>query len=115
MTAELRLAAYGTLAPGRSNHGQLRDLSGHWIAGHVRGSVVEAVWSGMSGYPALILDPNGPSVHVDVFESRDLPDHWDRLDAFEGPNYLRVTVDVVTADGLLPASVYILRSSSGTR
>ena len=51
---------------------------------------------------------------VDVLVSDELPAHWPRLDAFEGPGYRRVVVDVTldasdNADGapsLLQANVY---------
>ena len=55
----MRLATYGTLAPGRQNHGQLIDLPGRWLVGHVRGSLVDAGWGAKLGFPALILDPDG--------------------------------------------------------
>ena len=105
---EMRLATYGTLAPGRQNHGQLSDLSGRWLVGYVRGSLVEAGWGAKLGYPALILDPDGALIEVFVFESRALPDHWHRLDAFEAPGYRRIAVDVSTADGPVSASIYVL-------
>jgi gamma-glutamylcyclotransferase (GGCT)/AIG2-like uncharacterized protein YtfP len=105
---DMRLATYGTLAPGRPNHGQLSDLSGRWLVGHLRGSLVEAGWGAKFGYPALILDADGPLIEVDVFESRALPHHWHRLDGFEGPGYRRVAVDVSTTEGVLPASIYVL-------
>ena len=105
---ETRLVAYGTLAPGRPNHHQLGDLPGRWFAGRVRGSLVEAGWGAELGFPALILNEEGPEFEVDVFESSVLPEQWDRLDAFEGPGYRRVTVDVATAEGALPASIYVL-------
>jgi gamma-glutamylcyclotransferase (GGCT)/AIG2-like uncharacterized protein YtfP len=106
---EMRLATYGTLAPGRPNHGQLGDLPGRWLVGQVRGSLVEAGWGATLGYPGLILDPDEERrVEVHVFESRALLDHWDRLDAFEGLGYRRVAVDVATAEGVLPASIYVL-------
>ena len=105
--ADVRLATYGTLAPGRPNHGQLSDLPGRWLAGRVRGSLVDAGWGTTFGYPALILDADGSLIDVDVFESPALPHHWDRLDAFEGPGYRRVAVDVTTADGALRASIYV--------
>lgn len=104
----IRLAVYGTLAPGRQNHGQLSELSGRWIAGQVRGELLEVGWGAEFGYPGLILDPAGPPVEVLVFESPELPDHWDRLDAFEGAGYRRVAVDVSTAGGALSASIYVL-------
>lgn len=104
----MRLATYGTLAPGRPNHGQLRDLPGRWLAGRVRGSLVDAGWAATFGYPALIPDADGSPVDVHVFESPALARHWHRLDAFEGPGYRRVTVDVATDEGVLPASIYVL-------
>jgi hypothetical protein len=69
---EMRLATYGTLAPGRPNHAQLSDLAGRWLVGHVRGTVVEAGWGAKFGYPGLILDPDEPVIAVNVFESRAL-------------------------------------------
>jgi gamma-glutamylcyclotransferase (GGCT)/AIG2-like uncharacterized protein YtfP len=109
---DTRLATYGTLAPGRPNHGQLTGLSGRWLVGHVRGSLVQAGWGADFGYPGLILDPRGPLVEVDVFESSALPQHWHRLDAFEGPGYRRVAIDVSTAEGVLPASIYVLTKTT---
>lgn len=105
---DTRLATYGTLAPGRPNHGQLAGLSGRWLEGRVRGSLVQEGWGAELGYPGLILDAGGPRVEVDVFESSALPHHWHRLDAFEGPGYRRVATDVSTAEGVLPASIYVL-------
>jgi hypothetical protein len=48
---EVRLATYGTLAPGRRNHGQLNELPGRWLVGQVRGSLAEAGWGATLGYP----------------------------------------------------------------
>src|SRR3984957_18379154 len=75
---ETRLATYGTLAPGRKNHGQLSDLPGRWLVGHVRGSLVEAGWGAKLGYPGMILDLDGAPIEVFVLESRALVDHWQR-------------------------------------
>jgi gamma-glutamylcyclotransferase (GGCT)/AIG2-like uncharacterized protein YtfP len=104
----MRLATYGTLAPGRQNHGELSDLAGRWLVGHVRGSLVDAGWGAELGYPALVLNPGGAPIEVFVFESEALLHHWDRLDAFEGPGYRRTAVDVSTDDGVLRASIYVL-------
>ena len=105
---ETRLATYGTLAPGRPNHGQLSSLTGRWFVGHVHGSLLDAGWGAEVGYPGLILQQDGSPIEVFVFESRALVDHWHRLDAFEGPGYRRVTADVSTAEGVLAASIYVL-------
>jgi gamma-glutamylcyclotransferase (GGCT)/AIG2-like uncharacterized protein YtfP len=104
----MRLATYGTLGPGRPNHGQLTGLSGRWLVGRVRGALFQGGWGAELGYPGLILEADGPPVEVEVFESSALPHHWERLDAFEGPGYRRVATDVSTAEGVLPASIYVL-------
>jgi gamma-glutamylcyclotransferase (GGCT)/AIG2-like uncharacterized protein YtfP len=107
-TAFHRLATYGTLAPGRPNHHQLDGLEGRWLAGHVNGRLVDAGWGAGLGYPALVLDPDGSAIRIDVFESVDLPAHWARLDAFEGPGYQRVVTTVRTTTGDVDASIYVL-------
>ncbi|MDZ4372866.1 MAG: gamma-glutamylcyclotransferase family protein [Phenylobacterium sp.] len=109
MSADRRLAVYGSLAPGQSNHHELTGLAGHWRSGVVRGWKVESGWGAAQGYPGLRPDPAGPDVAVQVFSSADLPAHWARLDAFEGAEYQRVVVTVVTADGPLDAQIYALR------
>jgi len=106
--ASQRLATYGTLAPGRPNHHQLEALTGHWWEGRVHGTLVDAGWGADLGYPALILDPDGPAIDVHIFESTDLPVHWSRLDQFEGTAYERVTTTVHTSTGNVQASIYVL-------
>ena len=109
--AETRLAVYGTLAPGRSNHHQLAGLDGRWRKGTVRGRLFESGWGAALGYPGLILDEHGDTVEVQLFESADLPAHWQRLDGFEGAGYQRVTVAVALAEEALPAFIYVLAAS----
>jgi gamma-glutamylcyclotransferase (GGCT)/AIG2-like uncharacterized protein YtfP len=70
---DTRLAIYGTLAPGRVNHHQISALSGKWQRGMVKGKLFSSGWGAALGFPGLILDPLGPSVDVDLFESADLP------------------------------------------
>lgn len=106
MTVDHRLAVYGTLAPGRSNHHELGGLCGTWCAGTVRGHRVATGWGVAMGYPALALAMDGGDVGVELFESADLPDHWDRLDAFEGAEYRRTMVRVATAGGMVDAWIY---------
>jgi gamma-glutamylcyclotransferase (GGCT)/AIG2-like uncharacterized protein YtfP len=99
---------YGSLAPGRPNHQQLNGLSGRWIEGTVRGQLLQEGWGAELGYPGIVLDLDGPAVGVQLFESSDLPDHWTRLDEFEGSGYRRTVTTVSTAEGDLLASIYIL-------
>lgn len=107
--ADTRLAVYGTLAPGRENHGQLAGLIGVWRGGTVRGWLNPVGWAAPMGYPGLLLDAEGPLVSVQLFESTDLPHHWARLDEFEGTDYRRALTRVRTADGdEVEAWIYVL-------
>ena len=107
-SAETRLATYGTLAPGRVNEHQLAALQGSWQQATVTGRLVEEGWGAKLGYPGLILDPAGKDVEVHVFESPDLPDHWPRLDDFEGDGYRRVITQARTEDGEFDVSIYVI-------
>lgn len=84
------------------------DLEGRWIAGTVRGRRFDSGWGAALGFPGLVPDPSGPEVAVQVLESPDLPARWSRLDAFEGPGYRRVPIDVSTSQGVIVASIYVL-------
>jgi 4'-phosphopantetheinyl transferase len=103
-----RLAVYGTLAPGKSNHGQLAGLSGKWSHGTVRGTLRPAGWGLTHGFPGLIWNPSGDRVAVQVFDSADLERHWDRLDAFEGTDYQRLLIPVEQDGSLVVANIYAL-------
>ena len=46
-------------------------------------------------------------IDVDLFESMDLPEHWARLDEFEGSGYRRVA-PVNTEEGERNAWIYVL-------
>jgi len=111
--ADTRLATYGSLAPGCVNEMQLEDLKGLWRQGTVKGRLVAEGWGAPLGYPGLILDPAGQDIDVFVFESLDLPDHWPRLDAFEGEGYRRVVTQVRLGDDVLEASIYVIDPRSG--
>jgi gamma-glutamylcyclotransferase (GGCT)/AIG2-like uncharacterized protein YtfP len=77
----------------------------------VRGWLIESGWGAAQGYPGLRPDPAGPEVAVQVFASDDLPAHWARLDAFEGEEYARLTIEVTTADGPVTAQIYALQGA----
>ena len=104
-----RLFTYGSLQPGGPSEHVLEGIHGEWQPGDVTGFLVEAGWGAALGYPALRLDPAGDPVPGFVFTSSELANHWDRLDRFEGSEYLRVVADVRLDDGqLVPACVYVL-------
>lgn len=109
---EHRLAVYGSLAPGERNHDRVAHLAGKWFEGTVRGHLRDRAWGAGIGFPALIPDPAGDRVPVQVLESPALPAEWDALDAFEGEEYRRVVVTVDTeARGPLRAQIYALASA----
>ena len=109
--ADRRLAVYGSLAPGRSNHQQLRDLRGEWHSGlSVSGDLVDRGWGAGIGYPALRWSRSGPPVAIELFVSDELPRHWTRLDEFEGADYLRIIVPVYSSNNLVTvANLYAAR------
>lgn len=96
-----RLAVYGTLAPGQVNHGEVVDLRSEWRPGFVRGELAPEGWGTTYGFPAFRWNPEAPPVPVQVLVSPDLPRHWPRLDAFEGPGYHRILVPVEDEEAAL--------------
>lgn len=108
----LVLAAYGTLAPGRSNHREVAEVGGEWLEGTVKGHYWTWRAGPYEGLPALRLDPDGDEIPVAVFVSDELVDHWERIDAFEGAGYRRRGTSVTLAthsDGeprTVEASIY---------
>jgi len=89
-----KLATYGTLAPGEVNHGWVAGLAGHWHDGFVHGDLQHTGWGVDHGFPALAWRSGGPRVPVKLLISPDLPQHWPRLDAFEGEEYCRLLIPV---------------------
>ncbi len=114
MSKDTRLATYGTLAPGRVNEGQLAGLEGLWLEGTVKGRLLQEGWGAAHGCPGMVLDPDGIEIAVYLFVSTDLPAHWTRLDAFEGPGYRRVEAQVTTEEGVFPAWIYELSGDTAS-
>jgi len=82
-------------------------MAGEWTTGTVYGRLVDRGWGAALGYPALIPDADGEAITVHLFESGELPDHWSRLDAFEGDAYRRMPIPVFTATGVVEAWIYL--------
>lgn len=109
-----RLAVYGSLAPGEVNAHVLSPLDGRWEDGFVRGTVHGSGWGADHGFPGLVWKPSGDRVGVRVFVSGELPEHWARLDAFEGPDYERALVPVEgLPEGTRICNVYVVAASKG--
>lgn len=104
-----RLFVYGTLAPGRPNAHVLAEVPGDWQPATMRGHLHAQGWGAAQGYPGIVPDEDGPEVIGLVFTSAALPQHWARLDAFEGEGYRRVLTTARLADGsAADAYVYAL-------
>jgi len=104
-----RLAVYGSLRPGGANAHVLEPIGGSWSAGWLRGRLIEKATYG-GRYPAVVLDDGGERVAVDALESEALGGHWARLDAFEGPEYVRVATTIMRSAGAdVPGMVSVLR------
>ncbi len=104
-----RLAVYGTLAPGERHHDVMAGIPGSWTEGTVDG-VVNTV----AGYPAFKWVKGGRTVGVRVFTSERLPNHWRRIDRFEGEMYRRILVPVRLArGGTVFAHIYEGRAPMG--
>jgi gamma-glutamylcyclotransferase (GGCT)/AIG2-like uncharacterized protein YtfP len=98
-SAATSLFVYGTLAPGRPNEHVLAPLRGRWQRGTVTGTLYQEGWGAAAGYPGIVLDGATTEVHGLLFTSEELPEHWSRLDAFEGEGYRRVATAVHLEDG----------------
>ena len=99
MTSMTRLFVYGTLAPGEENHHIMNGMTGTWTKATVRGHLVQSGWGVHAGHPGLTPDKNGPAAPGQIFESNDLPQHWERLDKFEGKDYRRVVITATLENG----------------
>ncbi len=93
-----RLAAYGTLAPGRANHHVVAPLGGEWTDGLVEGDLLPAGWGAALGYLAFRPRVGGAAVEVRVLTAPLLETAWPALDRFEGPEYQRILVPVFGAE-----------------
>lgn len=103
-----RLAIYGSLAPGKTNHHVVADVRGEWHSGTVFGQLSQTGWGSDIGFPALTWIPGTDPIEVQVLESAELPDHWQRLDEFEGEQYKRICIPVERKDHPLEiANIYV--------
>jgi gamma-glutamylcyclotransferase (GGCT)/AIG2-like uncharacterized protein YtfP len=109
---ERRLAVYGSLAPGEVNHWVVADLPGTWETGTVHGTLEKVGWGDAIGFPGMTWVPRGDPIPVTLFTSAALPEHWRRIDEFEGADYRRILVPVVLSHReIVIANIYELRKA----
>ncbi len=109
--ASCKLAIYGSLAPGASNHHIVNPIHDQeWLETTVEGRVFELGWGIDMGYPAMVWTPGQNKLSTHLLKSPDLPNHWSRLDFFEGDNYIRILIPVfLGASFLTVANIYEAR------
>jgi gamma-glutamylcyclotransferase (GGCT)/AIG2-like uncharacterized protein YtfP len=107
------LFIYGSLGPGCPNEHVMQTIGGDWIAGSVRGRLIESGWGAAMGFPGIVVNsemPGTDDIPGHVFASRNLCQHWAYLDEFEGGEYERVNTTVTLHTGeLISAFIYALR------
>jgi gamma-glutamylcyclotransferase (GGCT)/AIG2-like uncharacterized protein YtfP len=115
-----RLFVYGTLAPGESNEYILADIIGTWQPAIVRGTFwqeggADIGCPGMipsafyDGHGNLLSNEIGYEIKGLIFTSEHLPDHWQRLDDFEGEGYVRQLIEAkLIDDSNVKAYIYAL-------
>ncbi|MBX2815181.1 MAG: gamma-glutamylcyclotransferase [Saprospiraceae bacterium] len=106
-----KLFVYGSLGPGRENEGLLKGIGGSWRRGSVCGKLYQEGWGAEMGYPGIRLDERTEIIEGHPFCSNRLAEHWEELDNFEGPAYLRIRTKIrLEEDGKeVEAFVYALR------
>lgn len=105
------LFVYGTLGPGRPNAHIMENIGGTWLNGSVEGTLEQKGWGAEMGYPGIVLDKSGNRVNGFLFSSENLTANWKVLDDFEGEEYERVPVEVITEHGeKIQSSIYMLKS-----
>ena len=72
----------------------MAGMEGTWRKAVLRGSLRNEGWGAGQGFPGFLWDGSNTPVAAQVFSSRDLPQHWQRLDDFEGAEYQRILVPV---------------------
>jgi len=106
------LFVYGTLMPNCPNAHVLEEIQGKFMPATVRGELIGAGWSASMGYPGIKLDPKGDIVHGFLFYSHNLEDAWERLDTFEGEEFLRTPVNVERYDEFdVDTYIYVLKEN----
>ncbi len=107
------LFVYGTLAPGEENAHIMDGINGCWLKATVRGRRYATGYGALKIHPGFFPDETAAPVSGLVFVSDDLPKHWSRLDAFEGPAYERVIITARLEDGCtMPAFIYAAKADT---
>ena len=90
---------YGTLQPGMQNDKILKDFKGNWKKGYVLGKLLNLETGDDYGHPVLELDNKGSKIYGMILKSKDIEKNINKIDDFEGKDYLRVVSNIFFEDG----------------
>lgn len=106
-----RLFVYGTLRSGQT----ARSLVANAITRCLPATVAGQIYAFPMGYPAYV-DTTPGLVHGDLLWLSDLAGTFGLLDAYEGDDFVRVILQVTTADGTPTWSwIYALADPTATQ
>ena len=89
----------------------LSSIGGSWEKGTVQGEFIQANEIPGFPYPSVILDDDSSDVNGYLFSSKNLSNHWSRLDKYEGSSYERVMTKVTLDNGkTVDAYIYELKN-----
>lgn len=83
------------------NASVLSGVTGTWSKGSVSGVVEHRV-----RFPYCTWEPSGSDVDVHVLASSELPEHFPKIDAFEGRRYVRSLVPVRAGSARYISNIY---------
>jgi gamma-glutamylcyclotransferase (GGCT)/AIG2-like uncharacterized protein YtfP len=99
----MALVVYGTLSPGEANESVLAGVEGTWEPVRLEGTQ----WTDEYGLPRFRWEPmTGTQTSAKLLRSAMLPQHWSRLDQFEGNTYRRILVRYSTTSGFGVANCF---------
>ena len=100
-----RLFVYGTLIAGQAS----RSLIGPYVRRALAATARGSIYAFPSGHPGVVPDDRGV-VTGELIHLTDLASVLPLLDAFEGDDFIRILVEVTTAEGACWAWIYVLTS-----
>ena len=104
------LFVYGTLMPNCPHGNVLEEIVGKFVPATVQGKLKGQGWSASMGYPGITLENDRDTIHGFLFYSNNLINHWEKLDIFEGEEFVREEVTVERYDELeVDTYIYVLK------
>jgi hypothetical protein len=85
----------------------LENIVGKFVPATVKGKLIDAGWSAGMGYPGIRLEMGNDTIHGFLFYSDNLINHWEKLDIFEGEEFIRMPVVATRDDNEMEIETFI--------